>query len=35
VAITRPSIEHLDELQQPLSDAGRVVFDAFAALSDD
>ncbi len=35
MAIIRPSIEHLDELQQPLGDAGRVVFDAFAALSDD
>lgn len=35
MAIIRPSIEHLNDLQQPLGDAGRVVFDAFAALSDE
>ncbi len=35
MAIIRPSIEHLDELQEPLGDAEREVFDAFAALGDD
>jgi hypothetical protein len=35
VAIIRPSIDHLAELQEPLGEAERVVFDAFAALSDD
>ena len=35
MAIIRPSIDHLDELQEPLGDAERTVFDAFAALSDD
>ncbi len=35
MAIIRPSIDHLDELQEPLDDAERVVLDAFAALGDD
>ena len=35
MAIIRPSIDHLDELQQPLGEAERAVFDAFAGLGDD
>jgi hypothetical protein len=35
VAIIRPSIDHLEDLQEPLGEAERVVFDAFAALGDD
>ena len=35
VAIIRPSIDHLDELQEPLGDAVQSVFDAFVALDDD
>ena len=35
MAIIRPSIDHLDELQRPLGAAARVVFDAFSQLSDD
>jgi hypothetical protein len=35
VAIIRPSIDHLDELLEPLGEAERVVFEAFAALDDD
>ena len=35
MAIIRPSIDHLDELLEPLGEAERAVFDAFAALSDD
>ncbi len=35
MAIIRPTIEHLDELQEPLGEAARVVFDAFTALGDD
>lgn len=35
MAIIRPTIEHLDELQEPLGEAAQVVFDAFTALGDD
>ena len=35
MAIIRPSIDHLDDLQEPLGDSERAVFDAFAALGDD
>ncbi|HSP30346.1 MAG TPA: UvrD-helicase domain-containing protein [Ilumatobacteraceae bacterium] len=35
MAIIRPSIDHLDELQEPLGAATRAVLDAFAALGDD
>jgi hypothetical protein len=35
VAIIRPSIDHLDELLEPLGEAERVVFEAFSALGDD
>lgn len=35
MAIIRPSIEHLDELQHPLDDVVRGVFESFANLSDD
>ena len=35
VAIIRPSIDHLDELQDPLGESARAVFDAFAALNDE
>lgn len=35
MAIIRPSIDHLDELQQPLGSAARTVFDALQKLSDD
>ena len=35
MAIVRPSIDEIDELQEPLGDAERTVFDGFAALSDD
>jgi hypothetical protein len=35
VAIIRPSIDHLDELLEPLGDAERSVFDALRALGDD
>jgi len=35
VAIIRPSIDHLDDLQEPLGASERAVFDAFAALGDD
>jgi hypothetical protein len=35
VAIIRPSIDHLDELQTPLGDAEQTVLDAFSALGDD
>jgi hypothetical protein len=35
VAIIRPSIDHLDELQDPLGEAELSVFEAFAALGDD
>jgi hypothetical protein len=35
VAIIRPSIEHLDELQVPLGDAERAVFEACVQLGDD
>ena len=35
VAIIRPSIDHLDELHQPLDDATREVVDACASLGDD
>ena len=35
MAIIRPSIDHLDELQQPLDSAARTVFDAMLTLSDD
>ncbi len=35
MAIIRPSIEHLDELQEPLGAAEQEVFDAFAALGDE
>ena len=35
MAIIRPSIDHLDELQQPLDSAARTVFDALQTLSDD
>jgi len=35
VATIRPSVDHFDELQQPLRDAERAVFDAFARLGDD
>ena len=35
MAIIRPSIDHLDDLQEPLGASERAVFDAFAALGDD
>jgi hypothetical protein len=35
VAIIRPSIDHLDELQDPLGEAEVVVFDALRALGDE
>ena len=35
MAIIRPSLDHLDELLEPLGDAERAVFDAFSALSDE
>ena len=35
MAIIRPSIDHLDDLQEPLGESERAVFDAFAALGDD
>jgi hypothetical protein len=35
VSIIRPSIDHLDELQEPLGDAEQAIFDAFSALGDD
>ncbi len=35
MAIILPSVDHLDELQEPLGDAVRAVFDAFAELGDD
>ena len=35
MAIIRPSIEHLDELQLPLDDVVRGVLDSFATLADD
>jgi hypothetical protein len=35
VAIIRPSIDHLDELLEPLGEAERVVVEACAALGDD
>ena len=34
MAVIRPSIDHLDELQDPLGQAERVVFDAFTGLGD-
>ncbi len=35
MAIIRPSIDHLDELQHPLDDAAQAVFEAFTSLGDD
>ncbi len=35
MAIIRPSIDQVDELQEPLDNAERAVFDAFAELGDD
>jgi hypothetical protein len=35
VAIIRPSIDHLDQLQHPLDPVARSVFDAFCSLGDD
>lgn len=35
MAIIRPPVDHLDELQEPLGDAAKLVFEAFTALGDD